>query len=535
MRKMGLIIGICLLTSIPALAQVDTAWVRTFGNTQAYGKNIAVDATGNVYVNGYMQNTYASAMVAYDSSGNTLWSRSFDGFHAYDSHGLDMGLNDLGDLYLAGPTFFDNLSSINLIRCSTQGDSIWARTYDGPINHSATPWALATDSVGNVYVAGNSDGPSWATLKYNRDGDMLWANIYTGYPDLTLEDVQKIELDGEGNIIVLGVTRNRFDELVHNATTIKYNGDGVPQWTATYDSVSYFNYGALDLAVDAVDHEGNILVSALSQRSDEAFLKPVIIKYYPDGDTAWIRTYVEADNLEGLDYFIAVDSVGSAYLTGPTYVVDSLNYDFLVVKYTPDGNISWAGTYDSGYDDLPTDIAVGHSGAIYIGGICDRGGNDYHINIVKYTANGDRAWVTGYNSANALGDWIRDMTLDEQENIYIAGQSNGHLITIKFVQTETGVEDNESPNLPENDLLLAAYPNPFNARTIIRYELTAPSNVALTVFDLLGNKIETLVNGYQDAGRYKVDWDASDFPSGIYFYHLSAGEYSSAKKVLLIK
>ncbi len=532
MKKIGLIIGVSLLASIPAMAQVDTAWVRTFGNTLAYGKNIAVDTAGNVYVNGYQQHTFGSVMIAYNSAGNALWSRSFDGFDADDSHGLDMSLNCLGDIYVVGPTLVNHVSCFNLIRCSIQGDSIWARTYNGPVNHSATPWALVSDSVGNVYITGNSDGPSWATLKYNRDGNLLWTSIYTGHPDLTPMDVQKIALDGEGNVIVLGVTRDRFGEWIPNLTTIKYDNDGSQLWAATYDSISYSFYDAVHMAVD---HSGNILINATSMKQGDLYSRPVIVKYLPNGDTAWVRAYGEADNPEGLNYFIALDSVGYVYLAGPTYIIDSLNYDLLIVKYTPDGDVSWAGTYDSGYDDLPQDIAVGQGGAIYVGGISDRGQNDYHIINVKYASNGDQVWATGYYGAGELGDWMRTMTLDSRENIYVAGQSDGHLLTIKFVQTETGVEDNKSPYLPEDALLLAAYPNPFNARTTISYSVAQAGPVSLEIYNLLGGKVTILQDGIKQAGPHQIIWNAKDIPSGVYFARLNTGVKTQTIKMVVLK
>jgi hypothetical protein len=79
------------------------------------------------------------------------------------------------------------------------------------------------------------------------------------------------------------------------------------------------------------------------------------------------------------------------------------------------------------------------------------------------------------------------------------------------------------------------YPNPFNPSTKIRYSVPQSSNVVIKVFDVLGNEIETLVNGEKPAGTYEVIWYAENLPSGVYFYQLKAGSFIETKKMLLLK
>ena len=79
------------------------------------------------------------------------------------------------------------------------------------------------------------------------------------------------------------------------------------------------------------------------------------------------------------------------------------------------------------------------------------------------------------------------------------------------------------------------YPNPFNPSTKIRYSIPEHSSVTLKVFNLLGEEIETLVNGEQSAGVYEATFDASNLSSGIYFYTLQTENFSSSKKMILIK
>jgi hypothetical protein len=79
------------------------------------------------------------------------------------------------------------------------------------------------------------------------------------------------------------------------------------------------------------------------------------------------------------------------------------------------------------------------------------------------------------------------------------------------------------------------YPNPFNPSTMISYQLPISGDVTLKVYDVLGNEVETLVDEYKPAGNYKVEFNAANLPSGIYFYKLQVGSLVETKKMLLLK
>jgi hypothetical protein len=83
--------------------------------------------------------------------------------------------------------------------------------------------------------------------------------------------------------------------------------------------------------------------------------------------------------------------------------------------------------------------------------------------------------------------------------------------------------------------LFQNYPNPFNPSTIINFEIPEHSFVTLKVFNILGSEITTLVNEEKPAGKYSFTFDASNLPSGIYFYRITAGNFSNVKKMLLLK
>jgi len=86
-----------------------------------------------------------------------------------------------------------------------------------------------------------------------------------------------------------------------------------------------------------------------------------------------------------------------------------------------------------------------------------------------------------------------------------------------------------------DDLFFINYPNPFNPNTVIRFELPTPTQVRLSVYDLMGREVSVLVNQRRDAGVHQVRFDGSNFASGVYFYRLQTGEFLQTRKFLLLR
>jgi hypothetical protein len=102
----------------------------------------------------------------------------------------------------------------------------------------------------------------------------------------------------------------------------------------------------------------------------------------------------------------------------------------------------------------------------------------------------------------------------------------------------TSVPENEESNISstvQSFILSQNYPNPFNPVTNIKYTISGRQFVTLQVYDVLGNKVITLVNEEKSSGSYELDFNASNYPSGIYFYRLQAGDYVETKKMVLMK
>ncbi|MCL4279788.1 MAG: T9SS type A sorting domain-containing protein, partial [Ignavibacteriaceae bacterium] len=87
----------------------------------------------------------------------------------------------------------------------------------------------------------------------------------------------------------------------------------------------------------------------------------------------------------------------------------------------------------------------------------------------------------------------------------------------------------------EKFYLYQNYPNPFNPETTIKFQIAKPGFVQLKIYDLLGNEVANLVDGYKTSGVYSINFMAQDLPSGIYFYKLDSNQYSETKKLVILK
>jgi len=133
-------------------------------------------------------------------------------------------------------------------------------------------------------------------------------------------------------------------------------------------------------------------------------------------------------------------------------------------------------------------------------------------------------------NSNASYNWLWSPVSDEFGGPYCIAVSTG-----------SGVLDESGPAIPTDFALAQNYPNPFNPSTIIEYALPGKAHVEVSVFNVLGQKIRTLVDEDQTVGYYSEVWDGTDdngnsAASGIYFYRIDAGdEYTETKKMMLLK
>ena len=153
----------------------------------------------------------------------------------------------------------------------------------------------------------------------------------------------------------------------------------------------------------------------------------------------------------------------------------------------------------------------------------DDGGFDWHSRI-EYEAEAAGAVYVLVRSQDFEGATDRDPARAEY-NLAIT-VDDGTPVVI------TNTEDLETPEKFE---LSQNYPNPFNPTTTIAYSIPQSADVELAVYNILGQRVATLVSGFQVSGSYQVNFDASQLASGTYLYRIKAGEHVSVKRMVLVK
>jgi hypothetical protein len=144
--------------------------------------------------------------------------------------------------------------------------------------------------------------------------------------------------------------------------------------------------------------------------------------------------------------------------------------------------------------------------SIYLGNL----EGNYNFELEQYS---DYVWRVRYENYFETGPWS-----------FI-----GHFYTGDLT---TSVDNNL---LPTENELYQNYPNPFNPNTTISYTLLQSGLVKLKVYDILGNEMAVLVNEEQSTGNHKIEFNGTNFPSGVYFYRLINGAFTDTKKLILLK
>jgi hypothetical protein len=145
---------------------------------------------------------------------------------------------------------------------------------------------------------------------------------------------------------------------------------------------------------------------------------------------------------------------------------------------------------------------------------------------------------TVYNTLNSgLPDnFINAIAIDKQGNKWIGTDGGGLAVYREGGVIIPPVEVKEKSNeIPTNFALYQNYPNPFNPSTTIEFDIPERTSVKLIIYDILGREVEILVDKELEPGKYKLNFNATDLPSGVYFYTLKTPKFTKTNKMLLIK
>jgi len=298
-----------------------------------------------------------------------------------------------------------------------------------------------------------------------------------------------------------------------------YNGyDGVTDgtiWTLyhTGESQQLFNYHWLEIGDYCRDDVGTT------------------VTYYINCDRSFIKF-----NLEIIAAGVTIDSVwldvNATSKTGwdsPLYLYRSLQpWNEQATFHTYNGKDNWGaeGSSEPGVDYDPEPVDFLNPSELLIAG-WQRFHGENLTNLV-------REWIG--NPSSNYGFFLKKGNDGIRENTSISIYSSESAEEYKYPKlvlfTSTGNTNNK---LSKNYKLFQNYPNPFNARTTINFELNKASPVIISIYNLKGQLIETLLNEVKNKGTYSIDWDASRYASGTYIYRLSTDNTIQTKKMTYVK
>ncbi|HMQ69788.1 MAG TPA: YCF48-related protein [Ignavibacteria bacterium] len=280
---------------------------------------------------------------------------------------------------------------------------------------------------------------------------------------------------------------------------------------------------------------------------------------YQDGERAFIYKTTNA----GVNWFEAYDSLGLGKLNSLTFVNVFSGYcagNNGNILRTFDGGYSWesenifsGNLYSVSFRDTKNGLISGETGMIFK---TTNGGTDWDYMIsgfysdiysVKYLSE-DMAVAGGQEgtiliSRNDGINWQKEFRITKSDihsvefnfdnKIFAAGEY-GTIIYSDIKEPTLLASANKNTEIPEATLS-ANYPNPFNPTTTIKFDIRTPAFTKLTIFDVLGREIQTLVNEELKTGSYSLVFDGSEFNSGVYFYRLTSGDFTETKRMLMVK
>jgi hypothetical protein len=527
-------------------------WVQQAGGTDSDGgRGIATDGSGNSFVTGrfngivtFGDTTLTSAgcgdifIAKYDGSGNLLWTKQA-GSEGCD-FGADIATDSSGNWLVTGfineiaifddTTVTPNAGKIFLAKYDGSGNLLWLQQGGGNGDISSGN-DIVTDGSGNWLVTGEVQGtvtfgdttlPGLGGVdifiaKYDGNGNFLWLQLAGGSSE---DQGFGIATDSSDNSLVTGRFKGTatFSDTTLRSTgswdmfVAKYDGSGNLLWARQAGGTN-FALGA-GIATDDSGHSLVIGIFNLTATFGDTTLTSVggndifIAKYDANGNLLWVQQAGGPDSDFGSD--ITIDDSGNCLITGSflatatfgdTTLTSAGAADIFIAKYDGSGNLLWARQAGGTESDTGWDIAKDGSGNLLVTG-------DF-----QETADFDPTTLTSAGGTD----------------IFVAKVEKGAI---------TGIAETFTSFMSFS--LLQNYPNPFNPTTVIDYQLSAVSDVELTIYNQLGQRVKTLVNKIQHVGTYQIEWDGKDglgrlVSSGVYLYRLKAGAFVQTRKMVLLQ
>ncbi len=418
------------------------------------GWNVTSDGSGTSYSPGQTF-TMGSTNVSAFARWNIKWTR-LRGAASADTKGYDIAIDSEGNSYITGVTFgsiddqtLTGLCDVFVIKYDKNGIRQWTRQL-GAAGANTDGKGITVDSNGNTFITGgtygNLDGETLTgitdvfTVKYNASGVKQWIRLLGVNAQYTYGE--GISLDSFNNLYVIGSTQGDLDGETLTGTQdlfiIKYNKDGVKQWTKLLGVADEYTSG-YGIAVDSDD---NLYITgqtygSLDGETLTGNIDVLTVKYNASGVKQWTRLLgVTGSNTRGAG--ISVDSNGNSYVTGRTGGnLDGQTLtgtqDLFIIKYNTDGVKQWTRLLGStGTTTWSSGISVDSNGNAYVSGWTfgdledqTRTG-DCDALAVKYNSNGELQWarLLGVFGNDTYGNGI---SIDSNGSVFITGNTNDDL------------------------------------------------------------------------------------------------------------
>lgn len=350
------------------------------GNGWSYGDSFDTDAAGNTYVAGYNYGGSPNTrfiMMKVSPAGQLLWSDWYAVPGSYSNIASDATVDTNGNLFFTGWTRpLSSNGDMVTVKVDTNGNTLWHRVYAGPGSGFGGGDAIATDSVGNVYVAGRIDGGNTnndvAIVKYDTNGNLLWDEQWdgVGYSDT----VVTIAVGSDDAVYIAGHFQGENHEG-QSAYVLKYDASGAFQWMWSHTGDAEFSETRLqDMIIDDADN----LYVAGEEDNDITGSDAMVGMLNGAGQEQWLQSFNLEDGWEFMNdeaSAIALMPNGHIVATGASERLlpglpfgDGPATEEGVMLYEFDADGVMLSTLFTPRDGYTRDISVAPNGDIYAAG-----------------------------------------------------------------------------------------------------------------------------------------------------------------------
>jgi hypothetical protein len=406
--------------SQPAL-EWDTRWNGPLADD--YGKLIAVDINGNVFVAGVSDSTTLKdwIVIKYNSAGEVLWSQRYNGPGNGHDEPNAVKVDAAGDVYVVGQSKGGNsgLDCVT-IKYNSQGEQQWVRIYNPSVTRDDIGYDVEVDVYKNVYVVGTYKPSNFGgnvdygfTIKYDQTGSLLWNKNYQNTERITL-----VKINSFGNVITGG--SNSYTDPLDLYELDMEDGSILYKYNSWEANIQYYAEGVLNKLV--VDNVGNIYTLSTAHDLGVSTPNKLYLCKFSHGQNAmssgrWI--IFNNGEIKGID--IQIDKNKNVYAVADRY----LNYhSYYVVKVSNSNDLLYQFSYHSNdeNDDFPVGISLSNLNNepdFFVTGYNELG----DIHIVNFNNDGSINWSQDYDCGTEGPDVAAAVIVDRCDNLYITGSS----------------------------------------------------------------------------------------------------------------